>query len=178
MAGKLCFGPVLSGGIFNVIGIGVHARYEEYLGFGLDYQFSPIDTNGLDVSLSLLTLNGRFYPFAGSFFLTGGFAWQWASFDASLVTPTGNASVSGDISVPAIMLGLGFMGHDGFVLGIDLALGIPLGDSDADISAKGPGAGDAATQKKINAINDAANILVNLLPVTFQLNLLRIGYLF
>jgi hypothetical protein len=169
---------VLSGGIFNVIGIGVHARYEEYLGFGIDYQFSPIGTSDFDVSLSLLTLNGRFYPFAGSFFLTGGFAWQWATLETKTSTPTGNATLTGDISIPAIMLGLGFMGHDGFVMGIDLALGIPLGDSDADITVKGAGADDDAIQGKIDKLNDVADTFVNLLPVTFQLNLLRIGYLF
>ena len=34
--------------------------------------------------------------------------------------------VSGDIGIPQIKFGLGLMGHDGFVMGIDLAFGIPL----------------------------------------------------
>jgi hypothetical protein len=178
--GDLCFGPVLSAGVFNVMGLGVHARYGELWGFGLDYQFFSMDFGDAGAGLSLLTIDGRFYPFSGAFFLSGGFAYQSVSFDATATDSTTNADikVEGSIGVPMFKLGLGFMGHDGFVMGIDLALGIPLGGTDVDFETTAPGADLTAVADAKQSINDAADTAVSLLPVLFQLNLLRIGYLF
>ena len=174
---KLCFGPVLTLGILNPLGIGVHARYDRDWGFGLDYQFLPeIGSGGAKAGISLLTIDGRLYPFAGSFFLSGGLAFQSASFSAIATDPTGNTTVKGSITVPTFKLGLGFMGHDGFVMGIDLALEIPLGGTSVDFESTASGAAGIAGAKK--DINDAADLLVKALPLLFQLNLIRIGYLF
>jgi hypothetical protein len=168
--GEACLGPVITGGLFNVIGLGVHVRYGEMWGFGVDYQFFPISVKDVDAMLWLLTVDGRIYPFGGAFFGSLGFSYQAASLD----TPV----IDGDIGVPQIKFGLGLMGHDGFVMGIDLAFGIPLGDSDADIGAAAPGADPMEVMTQTKNINDAADIMVNALPLTFQLNLIRIGYLF
>jgi hypothetical protein len=165
--GQICLGPVVTGGLFNVIGLGVHARYEEMWGFGIDYQFLPISAGDVDLTLWLLTIDGRIYPFGGAFFGSLGFSYQGASFDATTTSAT--------IGIPQIKIGLGFMGRDGFVMGIDLALGIPLGSSDVDFSGPALTAEQVAQQQDIE---DAADIFVNALPMTFQLNLIRIGYLF
>ena len=75
--GELCIGPVLSLGAINPIGIGVHARYGDYIGFGFDYQFLPTLTfSNASASWSLITVEARVYPFGGSFFLGGGFGYQ------------------------------------------------------------------------------------------------------
>jgi hypothetical protein len=179
VAGEMCLGPVLSLGVLNVIGIGAHARYGEYAGFGLDFQFIPtIGPEDGNVSTFLFTANGRFYPFGGSFFLGGGFAYQSVSIEATI----GDTSAAGSMGIPQIMLGLGFMGHDGFVMGIDLALGIPLGGSDVSVDSSLPAGSDAMAAadyaEAVNSLEDAADSFIKIMPVLPQLNLLRIGYLF
>jgi hypothetical protein len=177
--GKLCFGPVLTLGLFNPLGIGVHARYGDYFGFGIDYQFLPsITVSGAGAGIGLLTIDGRIYPFGGAFFLSGGLAFQSASFTAKASTSAGKEDIDGTISIPAFKLGLGFMGHDGFVMGIDLAFGIPLGSSDVEFDTHGLAKTDPEIAKAMKDIEDGADVVVKALPVLFQLNLLRIGYLF
>ncbi|HEX2677745.1 MAG TPA: hypothetical protein VHM19_13930 [Polyangiales bacterium] len=176
--GELCFGPVLTGGVFNVIGVGVHARYGDYWGFGLDYQFFGLSAKGVDASLGLFTLDGRLYPFGGAFFLSAGFSLQTLSLEVSTTSTAGKTKITGDLSLPQIKLGLGWMGHDGFVMGIDLALGIPLGSKGADIKISNGATTDPMVAKKVKDVNDASDAFVDLIPLTFQLNLLRIGYLF
>ena len=180
MLGNLCLGPVLTLGLFIPLGVGVHARYGHYVGFGLDYQFLPtITVSGASAGIGLLTVDGRLYPFGGAFFLSGGIAWQSASFSATAHSTAGDAKVKGSISVPAFKLGLGFMGHDGFVMGIDLALEIPLGSSNVDFSGNGSNAmTNAGFAKARSNIKKGADVVVNMLPVLVQLNLIRIGYLF
>jgi hypothetical protein len=170
---------VLTGGLFNIIGVGVHARYGDYLGFGIDYQFFNLSVSSASLGLSLITLDGRLYPFGGSFFLSGGFAYQSISLKATEAAQTVKAS----ISVPLFKLGLGFMGRSGFVMGIDLALELPLGSAHAKFDTPMPGSG--ATTAEIDAynkahksINDAGSVVATALPFLIQLNLVRIGYLF
>jgi hypothetical protein len=182
--GKLCMGPVASVAVINLIGFGAHARYGEHFGFGLDYQFMP--TLGLgDVSAgwSLVTVEGRWYPFGGAFFLGGGFAYQEVHMAAKITTglPGEAFTIKGNLSMPAFKFGLGLMGHDGFVMGIDLALEVPLGGTNVNFTmppeaAASPAAGMVADAH--NKINDAANKSVKMVPVVPQINLLRIGYLF
>lgn len=179
VAGEMCLGPVFSLGLLNVVGIGAHARYGEYAGFGLDFQFIPtVGPADGNFSTLLFTANGRFYPFGGSFFLGGGFAYQSVSIEAKI----GDTTAAGSMGMPQIMLGLGFMGHDGFVMGIDLALGIPLGGSDVVIDSSAP-AGAPADQvasynEAVGNLRDVADKAIKVLPVLPQLNLLRVGYLF
>ena len=85
--------------------------------------------------------------------------------------------------MPAFKLGLGFMGREGFVMGIDLGLHIPLGSTDVEFDMP-TGCEDlgattvAAVMDMQDQINDAADKVVKVIPVVPQLNLLRIGYLF
>lgn len=180
-AGPLCLGPVFTFGVFNLLGIGVHARYGDFLGFGLDYQVLPtLSIGNATAGLNSLTIDGRLYPFGGAFFLSGGLWLQTASFTATAKMNGSTARVAGSITVPAFKLGVGFMGHDGFVMGIDLALGIPFGSSSVDYSTKtsaDPTLAELQTAGKKD-IKKAADFAVNALPFLLQVNLIRIGYLF
>ncbi len=176
--GDLCFGPVLTGGLFNVIGLGVHARYGDYLGFGADYQFFNLTASSTSLGLSLITLDGRLYPFGGSLFLSAGFAYQ----NINLKATAGALPVKAGISAPLFKLGLGFMGHDGFVAGIDLALELPLGSTKTTFDTSLPAGADAKAIADYNAskknIEKAGDLFARALPFMFQLNLLRLGFLF
>ena len=123
--GELCMGPVLSLAVINPFGFGAHARYGEHLGFGLDYQFLPtIPFGDVSAGWSLVTVEGRWYPFGGAFWLGGGFAYQAAHMSMKVNDGFGSSfDVKGNLSMPAIKFGLGLMGHDGFVMGIDLGAG-------------------------------------------------------
>ena len=178
-AGDLCIGPEVTLGLINLIGIGAHARYGDYAGFGVDFQFIPtVGTDAANLSTFLFTANGRYYPFGGAFFIGGGFAFQSVSLEATI----GGSKAAGTMSMPEIMLGIGFMGRDGFIMGIDLALGIPLGGSDVSVDSKLPAGSDAMAEanyaKSVNKLEDMADSVIKVLPVLPQLNLLRIGYLF
>jgi hypothetical protein len=176
---QLCVGPVLSLGVINPIGLGAHARYGEYLGFGVDYQFIPMLSFGdASAGWSLFTLEGRWYPFGGAFWLGGGFGYQRFSAEAQTVDPlTGLASrIEGSVGVPALKLGLGFMGRDGFVMGIDFGFNFPIGSTNVDFS--GMDGSDAEVAELKARVQEQADKGIGLLPFIPQLNLLRIGYLF
>lgn len=185
--GDLCMGPVLSLAVINPFGFGAHARYGENWGFGLDYQFLPTVgiINDVSAGWSMFTVEGRWYPFGGAFFLGTGFAYQAAHMSAKINSgiPGAEMAVKGNLSMPAWKFGLGFMGRSGFVMGIDLALAVPLGGTNVNFqmptsaAAADPNAAAmiADAHKKID---DAANKGIKLLPFVPQLNLIRIGYLF
>jgi hypothetical protein len=179
VAGKLCFGPVLTLGLLNPFGIGVHARYDRDWGFGLDFQFLSLPAiGGVTAGMSLLSLDGRWYPGGSNFFLAGGFAYQSISMEAV----SGGLTSKGSIGVPLFTLGFGLMGGEGFVMGIDLALEIPLGSADVSLESKAPNTTDPDMLDKFDSLNkdvkDFGENVVKLLPVLFQLNLIRIGYMF
>ncbi|MDD9937407.1 MAG: hypothetical protein OXT09_27600, partial [Myxococcales bacterium] len=182
--GELCLGPVFTLGGFNPFGIGVHARYGELWGFGFDYQFLPdVTIKDSSLGMSLFTIDGRLYPLKGAFFLSAGLAFQGINGTAtgtSIDTSTGETieiRAEGDVTIPMLKLGIGLLGHDGFVVGIDLALGIPLGGTAVDFEGNGTGTEDDIQVLEDN-VQDAADTLIDILPVIPQLNLLRIGYIF
>jgi hypothetical protein len=181
--GKLCLGPMVSLGAINALGVGVHARYGEHLGFGMDYQWVPTLTFGdASAGWSLVTAEARWYPFGGAFWMGGGFAYQ--SFNAAVVGHMNGADVTlrGHLGMPAFKFGLGFMGHDGFVMGIDLDVNLPLGTSHVSFDKlTGPAAAyaDADTQAKLQKeIGTVADKGVKMIPLIPQINLIRVGYLF
>jgi hypothetical protein len=184
--GDLCMGPVLSLAVINPFGFGAHARYGENWGFGLDYQFLPtVGVQDVSAGWSLVTVEGRWYPFGNAFFLGTGFAYQSAHMSAKINggIPGAEMAVKGNLSMPAWKFGLGFMGHDGFVMGIDLALAVPLGGTNVNFQMPSSAAAADPTAAAMIAdahkkINDAANKGIKLLPFVPQLNLIRIGYLF
>jgi hypothetical protein len=183
--GELCVGPVITLGVINPIGFGAHARYGKYVGFGLDYQFLPKITVGdAAAGWSLFTVEGRLYPLGGAFWVGAGFGYQ--TFSASVTAHSmsaGDLGLKGTLGMPAIKLGLGLMGHDGFVMGIDLAANIPLGGSKVSFgNLTGPAAstpeGMMMSADLHDKIDKAAKKAVKLIPVIPQINLIRIGYLF
>jgi hypothetical protein len=178
--GEFCIGPVLSLGAINPLGIGVQARYGDYIGFGFDYQFLPTLTfSNASASWSLITVEARVYPFGGSFFLGGGFGYQTLNASATTGDPLGGSvTAEGSVGVPALKLGLGFMGRNGFVFGIDLGFNIPLGSTEVEFGGTAANAPPEVMADLRQKINDAADAGVNLAPFIPQLNLLRFGYLF
>jgi hypothetical protein len=180
---NVCFGPVLSLiGPPNLFGGGLHFRLGEYFGAGVDYQVTPsISFDPVSVSSSLFSVNARVYPFANAFFLGGGFGYQ--SIRGELANS--DVTVAANAGFPAAMTSIGFFGKDGFVMGMDLAVMFPLGSSNVQIT-------DMTVHRDINGMMipqseiDSARAdvqsqltkVVDALPVFFQLNLLRIGYMF
>lgn len=186
-AGEFCFGPVLTGGVLNVFGIGLQAR-TDYLGFAFDYQFIGLGYKSVDGTLSLITIEGRAYPFGDAFFLSAGFAWQNVALQ-SIVHATVNGVVldidaRGNVNIPVFKLGLGFGGRDGFVFGIDLGIGFRLSAADVKLETdlkQFPGVDTTQIPEFVKAeaeFRQAANKWVEWLPFTLQLNLLRLSYLF
>jgi hypothetical protein len=182
--GTFCFGPVLTLGLLNPIGFGVHGRFAEQLGFGIDYQFLPsIGADDISAGISLFTITGRWHPGGSSFFLGLGFSYQSFYAEGTLADPiTGErAKIEASAGLPQLMFGLGVLGGSGFVMGIDLALGVPLGGVDVSFDSEMPDGNpelEAMYDDQKKQIEDISEVLLEILPVTFQLNLLRIGYIF
>lgn len=183
LLGDLCFGPVFTAGLLDVFGIGAQARMD-YWGVGFDYQFFHFTTQGVPISLSLLTVEARVYPFGGAFFLAGGLAWQHASLSGHVSytvevqgeSTTVEADLAGKVSVPVFKLGLGWMGRSGFVVGVDLAFGIQLGGNKVEFSTDLPRIDEVIEVE--NKIRDRADAFVRALPFLLQLNLIRLGFFF
>jgi hypothetical protein len=188
LIGEFCIGPMLTGGVLNVFGIGVHARMK-YWGLGFDYQFISLGYNQVDGDLGLVTLEGRIYPGGGAFYFSGGIAWQSISFETPVnVTVMGisqRVNVLGTTVLPLLKLGLGFMGRDGFVMGIDLGFGFRLNEVVVDLTTD---VDDLLVEAGLDTLPQvvraraefraAAEEWIEYLPFTLQFNVLRIGYLF
>jgi hypothetical protein len=91
--------------------------------------------------------------------------------------------IDASVGIPQFMLGLGVLGGEGFVMGIDLALGIPLGSAAVEFDSEMPDASDNPLAAEAYAdqqrdIEDFAEVVLEILPATVQLNLIRIGYIF
>jgi hypothetical protein len=179
--GGFCFGPTLTLGLLDVFGVGVQGR-SDYWGVAIDYQFFHFTTQGVAVGLSLLTVEGRAFPFGNAFFLSAGVAWQRAnlsrhvSYAGDSNVPPIEADLSGRINVPVLKLGLGFMGRSGFSVGIDLAVGVQLGANTVEFSSTLPQIQQVVNVQ--NKIRNRADKFVRSLPFLLQANLVRIGFLF
>lgn len=178
---SVCMGPVVSLlGPPNLIGAGVHVRIGRYLGVGFDYQALPtVNFNPVSIGTSLVSGSARVYPFGGAFFLGGGLGYQ--TLHAGL--REGDISVSARTGFPAAMASIGFMGHDGFVLGMDLGLLFPLSNPRLSLAANtGKISQAGVSQNEIEDAKDKAETQVNKvlgqLPLSVQVNLLRLGYMF
>jgi hypothetical protein len=180
---QVCVGPVMALlGPPNLVGGGMHMRFGRYLGAGVDYQVLPtLNFNPVSVGASLVSVNARVYPFGGSLFLGGGVGYQ--SIRGQL--HDGDIQVGARAGFPAAMASIGFMGHDGFVLGADIGLLFPLGSTRVSIqneNSKLASSGTGVTQADVDAATSKAetqvNKLMGALPMFLQVNLLRVGYLF
>ena len=181
-----CLGPVLTLGVINPLGIGAQFR-GEYLGAGIDYQFMPsLSVSNTSAHWSLFSLDARVFPFGGAFFLGLGFGYQSFVAERTESTEYGNVNVQGELGIPMLKLGIGFVGRSGFVMGIDLGLGFPLGGTDVDFDVTTDAGSEFQDEPQYQStladvrtsVNDAADAAVKLLPFIPQLNLIRIGYLF
>jgi hypothetical protein len=180
MLSQVCMGPVISLlGPPNLIGGGLHMRFGRYLGAGVDYQALPdVTVSPVTVGGSLLSAAARVYPFGGTFFLGGGIAHQalhgqFHGSDIGVAARTGFSAATANI---------GFMGHDGFVLGADIGLLFPLGSSRVTVRDTGDNASAGFSQAQIDATKAQAQSrvekLLDLMPVFLQVNLIRLGYMF
>jgi len=175
-----CLGPVITLGLVDVIGVGVHARHE-YWGVGVDYQFMHFTTGRTPITLSLLTVEGRVYPFGGAFFLSVGVAWQHAGLSGSVTYRSDagvsvNAEVDGRVDIPVLKLGIGLFGRSGLALGADLAVGVQLGGNRVQFGTDLPRFPEVIAAE--DEIRRRADTWVRTLPFLLQLNLVRIGFLF
>lgn len=184
--GKFCFGPVFSLGVLNPIGLGVHGRINDHFGFALDYQFLPsIGVSDIDAGFSLFSLVGRWHVGGSAFFLSLGFSLQsfYAEGEVSADTSGDTIGIDASVSLPQLAFGLGVLGGKGLVIGIDLAFGVPLGGVDVTFDSRMPSASEnpelaEAYERKQRDIETFVEDTLELLPMTFQLNLLRLGYIF
>lgn len=177
----LCFGPVFSVGMLNPLGVGLHMRYGAYLGLAVDYQFLPAVTiSDVSVSASLFVAEGRYYPTGGALFVSAGLALQHLVGEGSVTLDDSPESmrIEGTINVTALKLGIGFTGHDGLVVGIDLGLHVPVRQRDLRFGYDASLEGNADVQQVEEDIRDAGGRALEEVPILVQLNLIRIGYLF
>lgn len=177
---QVCLGPVVALlGPPNLIGGGLHARIGRYLGIGVDYQALPtLNFNPISLGTSLVSGNVRVYPFGGAFFLSGGMGYQTLKGQIR----DGDISVGARAGFPAAMASIGFMGHDGFVLGADLGFLFPLGAMHARVQDNSSLAQSAVPQADVDAarakVESRVNQVLGAVPLLLQVNLLRVGYLF
>jgi hypothetical protein len=180
-AGDFCFGPVLTGGVLNVFGIGLQARMD-YWGFAFDYQFIGLGYKEVDGNLSLITIEGRAYPFGNVFFVSAGFAWQNVALHSIVHATVQGIAIDidarGSVNIPVFKLGLGFGGRDGVVFGIDLGIGFRLSSANVKLETNLTQLQIPEVVKAEAEFRQAANKWVEWLPFTLQLNLLRLSYLF
>ncbi len=180
LLGELCLGPTLDLGLPNVIGGGLQLRFGKYFGAGFDVQVLPsITLRAATARASLFTIDGRIYPFGGSFFLAGGFAFQ--AINGSV--DNGQIAAQAHVGLPSFFAGIGFMGHDGLVLGVDLGVLVPLsGKTVSTTFTTDPAALQGVPPATVDRVKRDAEHgvkkILDLLPVFAQLNLVRIGYLF
>lgn len=180
---NVCIGPVLSLlGPPNLVGGGVHVRLGRYFGASVDYQMTPrISFDPVSMSASLFSVNARVYPFGGAFFISGGFGQQTVNGRFS----NEDLTIDGSASFPALMASIGFMGRDGFVMGIDLGVLVPVGSTSVSIGTmqlhrevNGQAIPQSEIDKARGDVAEQVGRVVDLLPVSVQVNLLRIGYMF
>jgi hypothetical protein len=181
LIGGFCLGPVLSAGGLNVFGIGVHARMD-YWGIGFDYQFIDLTYAHVDGTLRLITVEGRVYPGGGAFFFAAGMAWQSADLESTVTIPAmrglpeTRANARGDVTIPMFKLGVGFMGRNGFVLGIDLGILFRLESVHVNIETDLPRIQQVIDRE--DEFRRAAEAWIEWFPFTIQFNVLRLGFLF
>lgn len=185
--GHFCLGPVLTLGVPNLIGIGAHARFGKFVGVGADYQYLPtFGIQSVPVHASSITLEGRLYPTGDSFFVGAGFAYQSVTAEGRrLVKDPDGGQVTlvgkGELGLPLLKLGVGWLGYAGAVIGIDLAIEIPLGSRKLDITTTGSD-GSKVFDDELAALRRNVQVqadhMLDILPLVIQLNFLRVGYMF
>ena len=171
-----CVGLVASLGAPNALGLGALARLDDYWAFSLDAHLLPtMKISGTKVHAQLFVASAHVHPFASGWFLSVGLGLQRLL--ARAERPA--AVVDAKVNIPVLALGLGYMGRSGWVAGIDLSLLVPLQPTRLRLLNQPKDQKEAALYQRLTQeANDAVDSLQHLLPVMFQLNLLRVGYVF
>jgi hypothetical protein len=177
--GSVCMGPTFDLGVPNLLGGGFHLRIGKYFGASVDFQVLPsITIKPATVHASLFSIDGRIYPFGGALFLAFGFGYQslYGRVDDN------NVAAEATIGLPAFLAGIGFMGHDGFVMGIDLDLLVPLGSKKISVRELSDPTTAGLLQSQVDKVKADArkgvDKVLNALPLFVEFNLIRVGYLF
>lgn len=179
LLGDTCIGLVATGGLPNAAGVGISLRMGDYLGIGLDTQILPkIKVDSAEVSAKLFTASIHLHPLKNALFASLGLGLQQV--EASLDHPA--ASVQADWNIPVLSLGFGLISRSGFTLGTDLAIFVELQNSDLKLETVDLGPDlvlEPALQERLESeANAAVDSVRSVLPVMFQLNVLRVGYQF
>jgi hypothetical protein len=128
----------------------------------------------------LWTAEARLFPLGGPIWLGGGFAFQTVEASTEVEYQGLSAPVTGTMGVPLLKLGLGFLGHSGLVIGVDVGVNLPLGSRDValDVPSTSNGVAQAEIDRREAELQGSVDSVVGFLPVIPQVNLLRLGYLF
>lgn len=175
LLGKVCLEGNIVLGVPNAIGIGLGAQLDPRVGVQVSAQVLPsIEIDGTSVSTQLWTVSGRYYPLSNGLFASLGLGLQRIFADRDHPLATAKA----ELNLPVLALGAGYTGRSGLTLGIDLAVLIELDRSRLKVETT-----NAPDQAELQAqlereTNEAIQNIRRILPVAFQLNLLRIGYTF
>jgi hypothetical protein len=187
----VCLGPMVTllsiGPMSPGFGLGIRANVGDYFGGSIDYEFLPkISFAGAAINSGTFSATGRVYPFGGKFFIGGGFGYTHLAVSYT----SDDIDVAANVGVPIALINLGMTGRTGFVFGIDLALVIPMAKLRSKVSvAPGKNYEDEYQQYQDHVDDDelaskqqeAADELdkyLNELPVSFQINFVRLGYIF
>ncbi len=175
LIGNFCVGPVVALGAVNAFGIGAHGRYGRYFGIGFDYQATPrIGGESLKIGTTAYTVAARVYPFGNGLFVSAGIGGQTVRVHA---TDTG-VGVDATAQATGVALGIGYMGSNGLIIGIDASVLVPLQTATVSIvGVTGVPSGLPYLVARSRAA-ERANAIAQSVPVVPQVNLLRVGYLF
>ena len=171
----LCTEASIILGVPNALGIGLAVRVHPLASITLSAHLLPaITIDGTKVRAQLWTVGGRYHPFEDGLFLSAGFALQrmFAERDHALAT------AKAQLNLPMFALGVGYMAESGFSFGIDANLFIELRNSPLKVSQVNSPDEEALQSELQEQTTAAIDELRHLLPVAFQLNLLRVGYVF
>lgn len=179
--GSVCIGPWVTFGLPHLAGVGVQAR-RGYFALALDLQASPaLGFGTVDVQTTQLSGSLRVYPLNYPFFAGVGLAYQYLRGHGIRrgEVATGRAEVT-SLSVTA-----GFSGGEGWVVGADIALLFDLHEANVELTL--PEDSTYFEEEKLDSALEArliARVRRDLLairtvfPVPFQLNFIRVGYMF
>lgn len=155
------------------------AKFEQQFGVGLEYSFMPPTTvQGVWSRFNAVSVDGRWFPFKGGFFigLRAGRQWLDASMTETIAgLGTGTEAMNAAAWFVNPRIGYLYTFPSGITLGIDAGVQLPIG---ATYERSGPAtaAGVAQGTQFDNTLRIVANTLGN--DVTPTVDLLQIGFLF
>jgi len=177
----ICIGPWVILGVPHLGGIGVQARGGLF-GFALDLQASPaIGFGTVDVQTTQVSGSLRIHPLSYPFFAGVGLAYQYLRGHGTRRGETASARAE----VTSLSLTAGFAGGEGWVIGADLAVLIDLHEAHVELTLPTDSAYleeealDSAFEAELIArVRRDLLSIRTVFPLPFQLNFIRVGYMF